>query len=195
MTDWNKFILSSELAVFIDLETDEQEWLGNPPATEAQIAQLENRLGVRLPPSYREFLQFSNGWLGTEETDAVPKLLPVDKVDLFIKLSPHEVNAWQLAMTGTTPPTPEEYRQKSSDPNYEDFPLEFLQTAIQINEPVDNVYVLLIPDIVQDQEYETWAMAAWMSGSIRFPSFWHFMQNEYQFCVDQYTNNRFDEPE
>ena len=34
----------------------------NPAAAEAQIAAAEARLGHRLPPSYREFLELHNGW-------------------------------------------------------------------------------------------------------------------------------------
>ena len=40
-------------------------WLGYKPATEEQIAQLEERLGYRLPPSYRSFLATTNGWRRT----------------------------------------------------------------------------------------------------------------------------------
>ncbi|SDJ05729.1 SMI1/KNR4 family protein [Nonomuraea jiangxiensis] len=37
-------------------------WPGYPPASTEQIATLEQRLGRPLPPSYRDFLQASNGW-------------------------------------------------------------------------------------------------------------------------------------
>ncbi|CAL9408637.1 hypothetical protein SUDANB132_01601 [Streptomyces sp. enrichment culture] len=33
-----------------------------PPAREAEIVAAEERLGTRLPPSYRQFLGASNGW-------------------------------------------------------------------------------------------------------------------------------------
>lgn len=36
------------------------EWLGYPGASEDEIAALEKRLGVRLPPSYRAFLRRLN---------------------------------------------------------------------------------------------------------------------------------------
>src|SRR5262245_49367704 len=35
---------------------------GTPPAPESAIVVTELRLGRRLPPSYREFLAFSDGW-------------------------------------------------------------------------------------------------------------------------------------
>jgi hypothetical protein len=37
-------------------------WLGCPPASEEQIRAAEARIGTQLPPSYRSFLQASNGW-------------------------------------------------------------------------------------------------------------------------------------
>ncbi|MFK0153562.1 SMI1/KNR4 family protein [Streptomyces sp. NPDC090493] len=37
-------------------------WLGFPPAPEERIRELEERLGHRLPPSYRTFLAVSDGW-------------------------------------------------------------------------------------------------------------------------------------
>ena len=40
----------------------EARWLGFPPASEERIAAMEERLGRRMPPSYREFLAVSDGW-------------------------------------------------------------------------------------------------------------------------------------
>ncbi|MFF9773902.1 SMI1/KNR4 family protein [Streptomyces sp. NPDC013978] len=37
-------------------------WLGFPPASEERITAMEERLGRRMPPSYREFLAVSDGW-------------------------------------------------------------------------------------------------------------------------------------
>jgi hypothetical protein len=40
----------------------ESGWIGSPPASEADIAAAEARLGRPLPPSYREFLAITDGW-------------------------------------------------------------------------------------------------------------------------------------
>ncbi|MDQ0963597.1 hypothetical protein QFZ66_007475 [Streptomyces sp. B4I13] len=37
-------------------------WLGFPPASQERIAAMEERLGHRMPPSYRRFLEVSDGW-------------------------------------------------------------------------------------------------------------------------------------
>ncbi|MFE3543885.1 SMI1/KNR4 family protein [Nocardia sp. NPDC059177] len=43
-------------------EVVRQGWLGYAPAAEADIAAVEERLGLRLPPSYRSFLLTTDGW-------------------------------------------------------------------------------------------------------------------------------------
>jgi cell wall assembly regulator SMI1 len=48
-------------------QVKKRRWLGFPPATEKQLAQLEKRLGYQLPPSYRNFLLTTNGWSRTSE--------------------------------------------------------------------------------------------------------------------------------
>lgn len=47
-----------------DLEPEvvRQRWLGYSPASEADVEALEERLGLRLPPSYRGFLLTTDGW-------------------------------------------------------------------------------------------------------------------------------------
>ncbi|WP_168211268.1 SMI1/KNR4 family protein [Actinosynnema sp. ALI-1.44] len=43
-------------------EVVRDKWLGFEPADEAAVVAAEDRLGVRLPPSYREFLLTTDGW-------------------------------------------------------------------------------------------------------------------------------------
>ena len=57
----------------------ERRWLGSQPATDKQISQLEKRLGYRLPPSYRNFLLTTNGWLRT--SFCIARIRPVSEVD------------------------------------------------------------------------------------------------------------------
>ncbi|MCX4804981.1 SMI1/KNR4 family protein [Streptomyces sp. NPDC058682] len=71
--DWRPFLLrwSGEWADSLPddagrSEADEaarrDRWLGLPPASAKAIAAMEERLGRRMPPSYREFLEVSDGW-------------------------------------------------------------------------------------------------------------------------------------
>src|SRR4051794_17701179 len=58
-------------------------WLGFPAATEGEIASLEKRLRKRLPATYRQFLQVTNGWRNVGAF--VHDLRPASKVAWFRK--------------------------------------------------------------------------------------------------------------
>ncbi|MFF0595085.1 SMI1/KNR4 family protein [Streptomyces antibioticus] len=72
--DWRSFLLrwSAEWADSLPEEDETRDadderarqarWLGFPGASEEDIAAMEERLGRRMPPSYREFLKVSDGW-------------------------------------------------------------------------------------------------------------------------------------
>lgn len=71
--DWRPFLIrwSGEWADSLpDRESRSEDdetarrarWLGFPPASKERIAAMEERLGRRIPPSYREFLEVSDGW-------------------------------------------------------------------------------------------------------------------------------------
>jgi hypothetical protein len=80
-----RVLLSSIRAIQMELKRRSPErsigLSGNPAAPESAIVVAELRLGRRLPPSYREFLAFSDGWprffehadlLGTGELGRYP---------------------------------------------------------------------------------------------------------------------------
>ncbi|MFC3998135.1 SMI1/KNR4 family protein [Nocardiopsis sediminis] len=70
--DWRSFLAEYSADMLRVLNEDElghtteeqgsAPWLGYDGATEERIADLEMRLGLRLPPSYRSFLAASDGW-------------------------------------------------------------------------------------------------------------------------------------
>ncbi|RJL33649.1 SMI1/KNR4 family protein [Bailinhaonella thermotolerans] len=64
-------------------------WMGAPGASEEEIAALERRLGVSLPPSYRQFLAVSDGWREFWEDEEPGLLLPAAKVGWTRDLDPH----------------------------------------------------------------------------------------------------------
>lgn len=68
----------------------EAGWLGFEPAGEEAIAAAEERLGVRLPPSYRNFLQTSNGWSTIGHLD----LLGVEEIGWMSDINPELLEAW-----------------------------------------------------------------------------------------------------
>ena len=60
-------------------DADENQNKFNLPATEGQIIELENELGIILPKDYKDFLRFTNGFEGAL-MNFIVILDPVDKV-------------------------------------------------------------------------------------------------------------------
>jgi hypothetical protein len=59
--DYLRVATAAELARLDEAQREDQ-WLGYAPASEEAVRAAEERLGVQLPPSYRNFLLASNGW-------------------------------------------------------------------------------------------------------------------------------------
>lgn len=68
----------------------EAGWLGCEPAAEEAVLAAEERLGVRLPPTYRNFLLTSNGWSSIGGLD----LLKVEEIGWFPDRDPQLFQAW-----------------------------------------------------------------------------------------------------
>jgi hypothetical protein len=68
-------------------------WLGEPSATEEQILSAEERIGAKLPPSYREFLVEANGF---REMDCfATRLFQASEIGWFRSLNPGWIEAYQ----------------------------------------------------------------------------------------------------
>ncbi|MCC3651017.1 SMI1/KNR4 family protein [Streptomyces sp. S07_1.15] len=60
--EWADSLPAGETRSEADEAARQARWLGFPPASEERITAMEERLGRPMPPSYREFLQASDGW-------------------------------------------------------------------------------------------------------------------------------------
>lgn len=72
----------------------EAGWLGYEPASEQAVAETEDRLGIRLPPSYRNFLLASNGWSTIRYWYSSIDLLGADKIGWFPDLESKLLDSW-----------------------------------------------------------------------------------------------------
>lgn len=180
MDDWRSFLVrwSQEWADAQDPDAPASErhvrdeepvrtrWLGFPPASEERIRALEERLGHRLPPSYRTFLAVSDGWRHAggfvwllAGTDAVRR---------------HEDAA---GLAEYFPADPDD------DPTPEDVLLAGMwERALQLDVESDAVYVLLDPGDVDDAgEWAVYCYASWRaSPPERYASFGAFMEAMYR---------------
>ncbi|MGW1270704.1 SMI1/KNR4 family protein [Streptomyces sp. NPDC002491] len=155
--DWRPFLQawSGEWADSLPADEERSEddeaarrarWLGLPPASEDRIAAMEERLGRRMPPSYRRFLEVSDGWrhaggfvwllAGTEEAhwhDDESGLAEMFEEDLDDDASPEERREADLWRRG-----------------------------LQLDVESDITHVLLDPDDVdEDGEWAVYTWASW----------------------------------
>lgn len=140
-----------------------RRWLGYLPATPDQLARLEARLGQALPPSYRAFLQASNGFL--QPGMLVWRLLPVDEVEWFWVRNAQTIEALKPADGDSA---------------------EILAGSLQISarEMAGTAVFLLNPRVVgADGEWAALHYAHWNPGIRQYASFWELMQSEYRFSV------------
>jgi hypothetical protein len=167
LTEWNNALLTSaDAADLFRPEVIETGWVGFPGATDEQIDAAEWRLGVYLPPSYREFLKVSNGWplMGNPFTGG---LLPVDEIERF----PVRNQTWLDAIKSLplNPDVDVVYPVSN----------EAFEAAIEICETRQGT-LLLNPTVLDaDGEMEAWFFEAEM-GVERHGSFWALMQAEYR---------------
>jgi hypothetical protein len=79
-----------DVPLFLSEDQRRARWLGYESAGERAVLAVEERLGVRLPPTYRNFLLTSNGWNGIGELD----LLKVDEIGWFAELGAWLLDSW-----------------------------------------------------------------------------------------------------
>lgn len=84
--------LTEEGGKVVDPVQCQTQWLGYEPASEDAILAAEERLGVRLPPSYRNFLLASDGW--SEIASSLYDLLKVKEIGWFRDVEPEMWDAW-----------------------------------------------------------------------------------------------------
>ena len=187
LTRWNAELLDTP-DIFRDVVSEEavqSGWLGYPPATDAQIADAEARIGKQLPPSYRAFLEVSNGWrlLGNFHWD----VLPAERIEWF------RVNNqdWIDAYTYDDDVTDEEHLtyELSSYGGvygaYGAFKTEYLDALLEVSGIGDSLILLLNPEVTfPNGEWEAWDFCNWYPGAHRYQSFWDMMNDLHASFLD-----------
>jgi lectin domain-containing protein/SMI1/KNR4 family protein SUKH-1 len=132
-------------------------WLGGDPVDESGVAALEERLGVRLPASYRAFVGASDGWRSIGEFMYVMR--GIDEIDWFRTAEPRTCE-----ILGD-----DEYLGP------------ILKRALLISKEGDAQYWFLDPgDVSPDGEWAAYTWSSWGFLSERFPSFAALVADERQ---------------
>ncbi|QIZ38203.1 SMI1/KNR4 family protein [Saccharopolyspora sp. ASAGF58] len=79
---------------FVRSHVQREGWIGYEPASADAIVAAEERLGTRLPPTYRNFLMASDGFGYVDHVD----LLNVDEIGWLPERDPDLVEAWSFGI-------------------------------------------------------------------------------------------------
>ncbi len=200
-TQWRDFLHElSRLLLDIDIKEGFDELLFSPEdhargyigfegATEEQIIAVEERLGARLPDSYRTFLKVSNGWPLMRWNGQPGALWAVEHIQWVRDYDPFGVVDYGLqALPYGSPPdlSAEEHLQARSQnsPDAEDDPGEYrmayVDNLLSISDVTDNCQLLISPEVLdEDSEWECWKIASWLPGALRYQSFEKWMIKNY----------------
>ncbi|GHA03824.1 SMI1/KNR4 family protein [Streptomyces echinoruber] len=175
--DWRSFLLrwSGEWADSLpDSETRSEDdeaarrarWLGFPPASEERIAAMEERLGRRMPPSYREFLKVSDGWRHAG--------------GFVWLLAGTEDARWHDNESGLADIF-EEYLDEDAGPE-ERREADVWRRGLQLDVESDITHVLMDPgDVDEDGEWAVYTWASWRAAPPeRHANFLEFMRDMYR---------------
>ncbi len=181
LDQWSRLVLS-EPAMRRTLPDEARATgsLGRPGVDEQRIQVVEARLKRRLPPSYRAFLQASDGWhTGLGEA----RLFSLEEIDWFAARFPEVLDAWiqGASMFGGAEPALEYLHR--IDGGAQDTELvrnEDLRACLCVGVGDDAYYLLNPRGITQAGEWEAWFFATWLPGAECYRSFWDLMQAEFQ---------------
>lgn len=153
-------------------EALESEWLGLPAASEEQIVAAETRLGLTLPPSYRNFLKVTNGWL---YYPGILRLRSTQEIEWFYVENQDDIDVWL------------DCHEQVSDEEYLNYEQQwwlwtqpirtkYMQNCLQISDDEDGDVVLLNPQILHNDEWEAWIFSPNHAGINRCRSFTEMLQ-------------------
>lgn len=127
------------------------------PATKQEIENAEERLQIKLPKEYKDFLKISNGLKTISDT--IPTLLSVDKIGWLKDLDKELVDIWC---------NPDE----SDDKEF----IESFSKSLLIGGHMEEQQLLLIPS-KKSKEWECWLFASWLTGESKYPDFRYYMES------------------
>lgn len=178
LREWNAELLAdTKITGKLSSSDVVQDWLGYPGASAEQIQRAEERLGAKLPPSYREFLMVSNGWRATGYF--VDRVWSAEEVEWFKVRNKAWIDAY--AEAGLPPvPDAEYFVYGEAQDGFLTLRAEYLETALEISDIGDSCIYLLNPKVATPEgEWEAWFFSNW-GGANRYRSFREMMVEEHK---------------
>ena len=150
-------------------------WLGNIGASEKEIQFSEKRLGIKFPPSYRNFLRVTNGWEGWNLSE-IGGLYSSKEVVRFSEFHQDFIDS-MMRDEEKYPYIVELDDRKyfSYGPDQYAYRARHLQQCLLINDydKGDSAHILLNPNVIHNEEWEAWAIfeggvKRWISFELMF---------------------------
>ncbi|HEX8017190.1 MAG TPA: SMI1/KNR4 family protein [Flavobacterium sp.] len=141
-------------------EQIENNWLGTIPATEKQISNTENRLGIKLPKDYIEFIKITNGF--SAPNDIEPSFENISNIDFLKNIEPFAIEAYSH--------------------------LPELKNAILIAGIEEEQYFLLILPESENEEWKYWKFANWYPGEHPFGNLKEYFEDVLEFIVKEHES-------
>lgn len=170
---WSRELMATDLSARVDPQPESEDWLGFKPAADSDIAALEARLGLMLPPSYKSFLLTTNGWRVT--TPFIYRIRPASEVEWFRIENEQWVELYQES--GSDEDDDEYYRYTENGALGHRG--AHMPSLVQISDVGDGVYLLNPQAVTPDGEWEAWFFANWVPGAMRYPSLAHLLLHDY----------------
>lgn len=141
-------------------EQIENNWLGTISVTQEQINKAENKLGIKLPEDYVEFLKITNGF--SASNDIEPSFESIENIDYLKNIEPFAIEAYSY--------------------------LPELKNAILIAGIDEEQYFLLLPPELKDGDWKYWKFANWFPGEHPYPNLKEYFENILLFIVKNHES-------
>ena len=192
--DWKNLLEKWNQAIFDNLEEEDIRFCESeypsvfnsksclqPGAKEEEIAQLETKLAVNLPLSYRNFLLASNGFTILYEG---VQFYGTNETKWFIEENKYWTEGWDDKYEVED----ERYLLYGKHQGFGFMRCGYMKTALQISETEDGDVYLLNPKIIDSRkEWEAWDVCSSYFGVYRYRSFWEMIEDKYQQCLKRWT--------
>ncbi|NEQ99903.1 MAG: SMI1/KNR4 family protein, partial [Cyanothece sp. SIO2G6] len=148
-------------------------WLGKEGALEDEILATEARLGIELPPSYRNFLKVTNGWNNWQL--GVLGFYSLEDIIWFRQNNSDWIETYLDGSDDEDQVDDEDYFIYGKLQDEYSFRVEYLESALQISMAQESEVILLNPEIIHEQEWEAWIFSDHI-GVKRYCSFSEMIQ-------------------
>ncbi|KFF06673.1 SMI1/KNR4 family protein [Flavobacterium reichenbachii] len=139
-------------------EQIKNNWLGNIPASEKQISEAENKLNIRFPADYKEFLRITNGF--SAPNDVEPSFENIENIDYLKNVDEFILEAYSLVE---------------------------LENAIIVGGISEEQYFLLLPPKAKNEKWKYWKFANWMAGEQPFENLKEYFEDVLEFVNKKVT--------